>query len=122
MKTFLSGPLSGTARDLIRRAGYGEIRGHGGEQLSYARRFSQDHYPRFHAYIEDRDGGIQINLHVDQKKASYEGTTAHSGEYEGPLVEQEMERIVTLIQSFGKPVSPPASTPPSDKKTKGFWS
>ena len=122
MKTFLSGPLAGTARDLMRRVGYGEIRGRGA-QMSYARRFSHEHYPRFHAYVEDRDGGMQINLHIDQKKASYQGSTAHSGEYDGPLVEQEMQRIVAMIQSLQKPpTQAPASSPSSQpKKGKGFW-
>ena len=27
-----------------------------------------------------------MNLHVDQKEASYEGSSAHSGDYEGPVV------------------------------------
>jgi len=34
------------------------------------------------------------------KKPSYEGTTAHGGEYEGKLVEQEHQRIEILSEKF----------------------
>jgi hypothetical protein len=54
---------------------------------------------------------MQVNLHVDQKEASYEGTSAHGGEYEGPLVEQEMTRITQFIVSLGTPQPPQATQP-----------
>ena len=129
MKTFIKGPLPDTARNLLRRLGYGEIIGKG-QQISYARRLSGDHYPRYHAYVEDRDGGIQINLHIDQKKASYAGSTAHSGEYEGPLVEQEMERMQHSIASLSNTqpaaratpqVTTPKTTAAPEKKKSSFW-
>lgn len=119
MKQFFPGPLSDNARGVIRRLGYGEHRGHEG-QLSYTLRVTGDLFPRYHAYIEDRERGLQVNLHVDQKAASYEGTSAHAGEYEGPLVEREMQRIAQFVQGLKaehKPVSPPSST----KSNKGFW-
>ncbi len=118
MKQFFSGPLNENARGLIRRLGYGEHRGHEG-QLSYTLRVTGELFPRYHAYIEDKDGGVQVNLHVDQKAASYEGTSAHAGEYEGPLVEREMQRIAQFVQGLKTEHKPVA--PPSTKSTKGFW-
>lgn len=98
MNTFIPGPLGDTARNLLRRAGYGEHRGRG-EQLSYVKRLQPTPFPRYHAYVEDRNGGMQLNLHLDQKEASH-GGRAHSGEYGGPLVERENARIVAFVKSL----------------------
>ena len=35
-----------------------------------------------------------FSLHLDQKKPIYEGTHAHNGEYFGPVVETEADRII----------------------------
>jgi len=61
---------------------------------SYARRVSRSSFPRYHAYIEDQDDSIVISLHLDQKKACYDGQKAHSGEYDSKLVQQEKMRIL----------------------------
>jgi hypothetical protein len=61
---------------------------------------------------------MQVNLHVDQKEASYEGTSAHGGEYEGPLVEQEMARITQFIGSLGTPQPPQPKQPPTTPSSK----
>lgn len=100
MNTFIPGPLADTARNLLRRAGYGEHRGREA-QLSYTKRIQGSLFPRYHAYVEDKDGGMQLNLHLDQKEATYEGSRAHSGEYGGPLVERETARIVAFVKSLG---------------------
>lgn len=51
-------------------------------------------YPRFHAYVsQNTDGSFIFNLHLDQKKASYEGSHAHNGEYEGETILEEKRRI-----------------------------
>jgi acid phosphatase class B len=54
-------------------------------------------YPRFHIYAKTLTDGIQLNLHLDQKKPSYKGSRAHNGEYDGPLVEQEAARIQKIL-------------------------
>lgn len=100
MNTFIPGPLADTARNLLRRSGYGEHRGREA-QLSYVKRIQGTPYPRYHAYVEDRNGGMQLNLHLDQKEASYAGSRAHSGEYDGPLVERETARIVAFVKGLG---------------------
>ncbi|MBI4256684.1 hypothetical protein HY626_01345 [Candidatus Uhrbacteria bacterium] len=119
MKQFFTGPLSDNARNLLRRMGYGEQRTRAG-QISYVKRVAGERFPRYHAYVEDLNGGIQVNLHVDQKEASYEGTSAHAGEYEGPIVEHEMRRITEFVVSLKETTSASSSTPTNEKK-KGFW-
>lgn len=85
----------------MRRLGYGEHTGHGG-QTSFERRLSGNDFPRMHAYVEERNNGMQINLHLDQKQGGI-GGALHGGEYEGPLVEQEMARLVSSIAASGMP-------------------
>lgn len=97
MKLTVKGNLPDTSRNIMRRLGYGEHYDHNTQQFSYSRRLGNDRYPRFHAYVDDLDKGMAINLHIDQKKASYEGQKAHSGEYEGSLVEEEIQRIQAEI-------------------------
>ena len=79
--------------DVIKRAGYGLVNDRNAREVSYARRLGSGFYPRFHIYIS----GQTVNLHLDQKQASYEGSSAHSGEYDGPAVENEAERISGFI-------------------------
>lgn len=57
------------------------------------------YYPRFHVYLkqEVKTGDFYFNLHLDHKKPSYEGVHAHSGEYDGALVEEEAGRIKTIL-------------------------
>jgi len=77
---------------LIKRCGYAELRTKRG-QVSYVRRLRGYQYPRFHIYIEN---GF-FNLHLDQKAPIYQGVAAHSGEYDGEVVEKEAERIKKLL-------------------------
>ncbi len=118
MKQFFSGPLADHSRNILRRLGYGEQRTRQG-QISYVKRVASERFPRYHAYVEDRDNGMQINLHLDQKAATYEGTSAHGGEYEGVLVEKEMERLAQFIKNL-KPANDSQDTTDSKSK-KGFW-
>ncbi|MDO8669229.1 MAG: hypothetical protein Q7K65_02960 [Candidatus Buchananbacteria bacterium] len=97
---------------IMRRSGYGYLRDRNTGQGSYARRLGNGFYPRFHVYIE----GASINLHLDQKQASYEGTSAHSGEYDGEVVEREGERIKNIMS--GLLVS---EKEPEAEENKSFW-
>ena len=54
-------------------------------------------YPRFHLFVEENEDKFIFKLHLDQKKPSYSGSSAHSGEYEGKLVEEEAERIKKIV-------------------------
>ena len=64
---------------------------------SYIKILSSSGYPRFHLYLKEEEKQYIFNLHLDQKRPSYGKETAHSGEYEGGVVEREKERIIDLI-------------------------
>lgn len=64
---------------------------------SYTRVLSSSGYPRFHLYVNDEDDKFIFNLHLDQKRPSYGKETAHSGEYDGKVVEDEADRIVDFL-------------------------
>ncbi len=87
-----------SALNALRRAGYAFLRkdDRTGE-MSFVKRVGGGDYPRFHIYVRtSAKGAVEINLHLDQKKASYEGATAHSGEYESEenkWLEKEAEMI-----------------------------
>ncbi len=55
------------------------------------------HYPRFHIYIKREDDKIVLDLHLDQKQASYAGSHMHNAEYDGEVVESEIKRLKSLI-------------------------
>jgi len=94
MKIIIKNLTSSEAITKIKRCGYAEIKDSRSGQISFVRRLGGYYYPRFHVYVEaDKSGQLFYGLHVDQKKPSYQGAKAHSGEYDGALVEQEAERI-----------------------------
>ena len=115
-----------TALTFMRRAGYGLQKEAGGE-IAFVRRVSGSPFPRYHAYVTEQQGmaaagqqgrrELTINLHVDQKAPTYGRGSAHSGEYDGPLIQQECDRLRALAQSLVTP--PPAPKPPEEKK--GFF-
>jgi hypothetical protein len=82
--------------DLLRSAGY-SYRGMNNGDFGFIKRIGLNEYPHYHIYAKVENENIIINLHLDQKKPSYEGSAAHGGEYDGELVEKEMERIKLLI-------------------------
>jgi hypothetical protein len=96
MKLFFEGQYTMRPDMLLQRAGYGLARS---RVRSYQRRLGHAEFPRFHAYIDVTDNGFRINLHLDQKAACYSGNTAHSGEYDGELVEREGVRIRQYIEA-----------------------
>ncbi len=82
----------------FRRLGYHFEREAGGER-SFAKRLSRGDYPKFHIYTKEENGQCVLTLHIDHKKPSYGGGShAHSGEYDGALVEQEIEYIRTNLK------------------------
>lgn len=85
--------------NLARKLGY-MPRGAEGKEFIFVRPLLGRDYPRFHLYIkEDKEkSALFLNLHLDQKKPSYAGSPAHSGEYQGELVEKEAERIKEIVE------------------------
>jgi hypothetical protein len=102
-------------RALIRRAGYSEHFDSRSGETSYSRRLDRNVFPKFHAYLSERDGGVEVSLHLDQKQPSYGVGHMHSGDYDGPLIERELERIK---QSFENASAPLAEEP---EQKKGFF-
>ena len=106
MKFILKGPFKDNIYTLMRKVGYhfqrkDEVK----SELIFVRPPSG--YPRFHVYLKT-DGStgspqgnenLIFNLHLDQKKPIYKGVTAHSGEYEGKVVETEIERIKQSLKN-----------------------
>ncbi len=101
MKLFFSGNYQYNHRILLQKCGYAEISNRQG-QISYVRVFGRSGYPRFHCYVQRDEEGFRVNLHIDQKKPSYGSNTAHSGEYEGEIVEAEAFRIKKIINSLSR--------------------
>lgn len=69
--------------NILRRAGYSFLRkDEQTGEMSFGKRVSGGEYPRFHLFVKKEGKGYVFNIHIDQKKASYQGSNAHSGEYE----------------------------------------
>lgn len=82
---------------IARKTGYLIIDSREYEEYNMVRKLSVNNYPRFHIYLKQAGDKLIFNLHLDQKQPSYEGSHAHSGEYEGPVVEDEADRIKQLL-------------------------
>ncbi len=123
MNVFIPGPLPDHARNIMQRLGYGEQRSREG-QVSFNRRFTPAPYPKYHAYVEDRNGGLQVNLHLDQTATGGDFGREHRGEYDGPLVEKEVARIKAGVEAIRAQSSAGTEDNPqnSSPKSGGFWS
>lgn len=107
MKLFINkSRLTGfNPENFMRFAGYVHIVDRLENKDSYVRRLSNDHYPRFHVYIKeelDRDNRllVVVSLHLDQKRASYAGSARHSAEYDGSVVNNEIERLKIALKKY----------------------
>ena len=78
---------------VARQIGYIMLEAKSPNEYNLVRKLTGNHYPRFHIYVKQRGEHFDFSLHLDQKKPIYEGVHAHSGEYEGPVVEAEADRI-----------------------------
>ena len=85
--------------NLMRKAGYVSLgRGKDEAEFSFVRSFGRSGYPRFHLFVRfDKGQTAVFDLHLDQKKPIYAGTTAHAAEYEGPLLDDEITRIKSVL-------------------------
>ena len=80
--------------NLMRRLGYHPHKKNDG----FIRRMSHNEFPRFHVYLKDLEESFEMSLHLDQKGVCYEGQTAHSGEYDSKILEEEKQRIITQLR------------------------
>ena len=84
-------------RILMQRLGYAEFTDPRSGEVSYTRRLGTNFYPRFHVYLDPKSDHLRLNLHLDQKQPSYAGFTKHSGEYDGPTIEAESDRLYQAL-------------------------
>ncbi len=68
-------------------------------QYNLVRKLQLNNFPRFHAYVKQQGYDFIFSLHLDQKAPIYgaKGVHAHNGEYFGPVVETEADRIKQLL-------------------------
>ncbi len=85
--------------NLMRKIGYYFFDNKSGD-LNFVRPLNPGGFPRFHLYIknDNETEGLILKLHLDQKKPVYKGVSAHGGEYEGKLVEDESLRIKQILE------------------------
>ncbi len=92
MNFTIKGPFKENSYNLMRKIGYHfQKKDQTKSELAFVRPSSG--YPRFHLFLKEENDNLVFNLHLDQKRPIYKGTTAHSGEYEGESVKKEAERI-----------------------------
>jgi hypothetical protein len=118
--TIKQNQLSVTYPQFLRQAGYDYIENRHNGQSSFVRKLGGGAYPRFHIYVKEQGDTLVFNLHLDQKQVSYEGNTAHSGEYddEGPVL-AEGERLKSFFRTgSGGLVKPSNSNNPWSKFKK----
>ncbi|MCX6799753.1 MAG: hypothetical protein NT091_01245 [Candidatus Falkowbacteria bacterium] len=86
-------------RDFLRHAGYAYIYDQEFNKESFVKRLTRDYYPRLHLYVKEQNGLLTFDLHLDQKKASYAGTSMHNAEYNGKIVEDEIYNLKVFISN-----------------------
>lgn len=107
--------IAENSRILMQKLGYNEHRHKETMEQNYTRRLSPERYPRLHAYLEEKPGGLLIKLHLDMQESKAFGRK-HGGVYEHELLVQEGERIRKFVslQAGQEKVE--------DKgEKKGFW-
>ncbi|MCH7492991.1 hypothetical protein IID19_05420 [Patescibacteria group bacterium] len=98
MKILVSGNLNINEKVLLNRLGYHLHRDRHSNQISYIKRLGGQQYPRWHIYVNNNGSEIIFNLHLDEKKPSYEGSPRHSGQYSGEVVANEANRINDFLK------------------------
>jgi len=98
--------LQESAVSISRKIGYVIIDTNEKGEYNMVRKLSRDNYPRFHIYLSQQAGGWKFSLHLDQKKPVYEGSGghAHNGEYFGPIIDGETDRVKGLLATPAKDV------------------
>lgn len=84
--------------NVARKIGYVVLEAKSPNEYNMVRKLTGSNYPRFHIYVKQRGEYLDFNLHLDQKQPSYSGSHAHSGEYEGPIIETESDRIKEILK------------------------
>ncbi len=96
MKFELKGPLRENIYNLSREVGYYFLR-ENREQNEFELARPARGYPRFHLFVNIENDVIIFKLHLDQKKPSYRGTSAHAAEYNSEIVRKEADRVKQIL-------------------------
>jgi len=94
---FMVKNLAKSIVEVSREIGYLIIDNRGNNEYNMVRRLAINNYPRFHIYLKQQGLDFVFSLHLDQKEPSYQGSRTHSGEYFGPVIEAEMDRIKDIL-------------------------
>mgnify|MGYP001611096637 CR=1 FL=1 len=98
-------PFKENIYNLMRKAGYIFLaENKESKEMNFIRPLVKGGYPRFHIYCKTtnqiENETLFFNLHLDQKRPIYQGTTAHSGDYEGEVVEEEANRVKLFFLKY----------------------
>jgi len=83
---------------VARKTGYVIIDSAENGQYNLVRKLAIANYPRFHAYVKQQGYDFYFSLHLDQKAPIYQGSHAHNGEYAGPVIDEEIDRIKEILR------------------------
>ncbi len=86
--------------EVARQIGYVIIDTRENGEYNLVRRLSGGNYPRLHVYLKQQGYNYTFSLHLDQKAPVYKGVGvhAHNGEYFGPIVDNEADRIKSILK------------------------
>lgn len=90
--------LNENPESFLHHSGWGLIHDRRRGVSSFVKRLGSGFYPRLHLYVDERDGLVTFNMHMDQKETSYEGQHMHNAEYDNELVAAE---ILSIKMSLG---------------------
>lgn len=114
MKCFLPGFSPGWAPELIRRFGYSHRHDSDGIESFIRTVFvTEAQYPRFHISVKSIDGGIQINLHLDQEDNQGHGNHQFVWSYHNSLVIEESRRLQSLAEVIRREIKIKRLLPPA---------
>jgi hypothetical protein len=93
MKFIIEKPTTNVA-NYFRRAGY-HFQKHDGGEMAFVKKLTDREFPRFHVFVKIVGYKFEVNIHIDHKRVSYEGSSTHSGEYSGDskLLQSEVDRL-----------------------------
>jgi len=98
MEFIIKGPFKDNIYNLMRGIGYHFVdRNETTGEINFVNPIGRDNFPRFHIFLTIKNDTLIFNLHLDQKKPSYNGVAPHSGEYDGEIVSTEAERIKRIL-------------------------
>jgi len=83
---------------IARKIGYVIIDTKENGQYNLVRKLTGNNYPRFHVYLSQQGEKFIFSLHLDQKAPIYQGSHAHNGEYDGPIIDEETDRIKNILK------------------------